>query len=105
MCRVYISFQPSLYKQLEEKFPEDANSYLKYGFYFPHRLDHATSGVMCVALSKQACAAASKAFQKRKSTKTYVALVWGHVSKTVSEINIPVGEDSEVRFKPVEHYF
>jgi len=40
---------------------------------------YATSGVLCVARSKQAAAAACKLFAERKVTKEYLALLDGHV--------------------------
>lgn len=50
---------------------------------------------MCIALSKEACAAASAAFQNHSSGKFYLALVRGHVSQVYIQINIPVGEESQ----------
>lgn len=42
---------------------------------FVHRLDHATSGCLCIAADKKTARAASKAFQNRTVTKHYLALV------------------------------
>ena len=42
---------------------------------FVHRLDYATSGVMCLALSKSAAKHAGKALEKRQVEKFYLALV------------------------------
>lgn len=71
------------------------NKNLRFGFYFPHRLDFSTSGVMCIALTKQSCAAASAAFQDRSTEKYYIALLRGHVSKRTIELNMPIGEIDE----------
>lgn len=42
---------------------------------FIHRLDYATSGCMCIALTKKAARCGNKAFAKRYVTKHYLALV------------------------------
>jgi hypothetical protein len=44
-----------------------------------HQLDYSTSGVLLYATSADAAAAAGVAFQQRLVTKTYVALVRGHI--------------------------
>ena len=44
---------------------------------FAHRLDFATSGLLCMAFSRPAAAAAGKLFRERRVTKHYVAMVWG----------------------------
>ena len=46
-----------------------------FGLRFVHRLDYATSGVLCVALSRASSAAMHKVFSKGEATKHYVALV------------------------------
>ncbi len=45
---------------------------------FIHRLDYATSGCLCVALTKAASRWGNKAFAQRYVTKYYVALVCWH---------------------------
>ena len=52
---------------------------------FIHRLDYATSGVICIALTKKGAQKGNKAFQERKVTKHYLALV----SYVVSFDSIP----------------
>jgi len=42
---------------------------------FIHRLDYATSGCLCIALTKKAARWGNKAFAKRYVTKHYLALV------------------------------
>ena len=42
---------------------------------FIHRLDYATSGCLCIALSKKAARWGNKAFAKRYVAKHYLALV------------------------------
>eukprot|EP00978_Attheya_sp_CCMP212_P018522 scaffold50756_cov46-Attheya_sp.AAC.4 len=44
-----------------------------------HQLDYATSGVLLFAVTKEAAAAACRAFADRSTQKQYVALVHGHV--------------------------
>jgi 23S rRNA-/tRNA-specific pseudouridylate synthase len=44
-----------------------------------HQLDYATSGVLLFALTKQAAAAACRAFADRSTQKQYVAVVHGHI--------------------------
>ena len=48
---------------------------------FAHRLDFATSGLLCMAFSRAAAAAAGKLFRERRVTKHYVAMVWGTMPK------------------------
>ena len=45
-----------------------------------HRLDYATSGVVCVALSKQAARVATSAFEERVTEKQYLAVLSGYVN-------------------------
>ena len=47
--------------------------------WFPHQLDYATSGVICLALSSTAAAFAGEHFSGRSARKEYRALVFGHV--------------------------
>ncbi|XP_025206616.1 RNA pseudouridylate synthase domain-containing protein 1-like [Melanaphis sacchari] len=83
--------RPSLDVLLGKKYPHLVNSKLEHSFYFVHRLDFVTSGVLCIALNKQACAKASGAMQKRISRKYYIALVRGHVSKDHLDLINPIG--------------
>eukprot|EP01040_Poterioochromonas_malhamensis_P007345 gene7345-7926_t len=45
-----------------------------------HQLDFATSGVLCIGLTKEGAAAASSAFAHRITEKQYLAVLQGHVS-------------------------
>ncbi|XP_060841685.1 RNA pseudouridylate synthase domain-containing protein 1-like isoform X2 [Rhopalosiphum padi] len=83
--------RPSLDVLLGKKYPHLVNSKLEHSFYFVHRLDFVTSGILCIALNKQACAKASGAMQKRISRKYYIALVRGHVSKDHLELTNSIG--------------
>lgn len=47
------------------------------GFRFPHQLDYATSGVLCITLNKKTTREAAAHFKERKVFKEYLALVSG----------------------------
>lgn len=55
-----------------------------------HRLDMATSGLVIIALQKQAEAHLKKQFEQRKVQKTYLARVWGKPDIASGEINLPL---------------
>eukprot|EP00937_MAST-01D_sp_MAST-1D-sp2_P005480 g5480.t1 len=44
---------------------------------FVHRLDFATSGVICLALDRAAAGMGARLFRERRVRKEYVAMVWG----------------------------
>nr|CAD7203488.1 unnamed protein product [Timema douglasi] len=84
----------SLQLQLRKLYPELVNPGLKHDFYFVHRLDYATSGLICLALNKKACSEATSCFHQRKTKKYYLAVLRGHVSKELMYMNEAIGEDS-----------
>lgn len=86
------SVSESLHYQLSEAFPNLINPKLKHNFHFVHRLDYATSGVICVALNKKAATAATLSFEKRSAKKYYIALVRGHLALENLDISVPIGE-------------
>lgn len=55
-----------------------------------HRLDMATSGLLIMALNKPAHVAISRQFEKREISKRYIARVYGQVSLSSGEINLPL---------------
>ncbi len=55
-----------------------------------HRLDMDTSGVLLLALRKQAETALKVAFQERKTEKVYLARVAGQLPQMQGEINLPL---------------
>ena len=59
-------------------FQTSEGRYMLFIFRFPHRLDHATSGALCVAFTKNGARWSGKAFEKRYVTKHYLALVRIH---------------------------
>lgn len=55
-----------------------------------HRLDMATSGIILMALNKDAHVAISRQFEHRKTEKRYLARVYGQLKETAGEINLPL---------------
>lgn len=55
-----------------------------------HRLDRATSGVMICAKTPEALSALQKQFSQRKTKKTYVAIVKGHLKDEQAVIDMPI---------------
>ena len=60
-----------------------------------HRLDFGTSGILIVALNKEINAHIGKQFQARTVTKTYTAMLHGHLSEDEGCIDIPIAKDKE----------
>ena len=58
-----------------------------------HRLDFGTSGIMVVALNKAANANLARQFQQRTVTKTYIAVLNGHVSNEQGVVDAPIAKD------------
>lgn len=58
-----------------------------------HRLDFGTSGILIVALNKEINAHIGKQFQARTVSKTYTAMLHGHLADDEGEINIPISKD------------
>lgn len=55
-----------------------------------HRLDRATSGVMICAKTPEALSALQKQFSQRKTKKTYIAIVKGHLKDKQAVIDMPI---------------
>jgi len=55
-----------------------------------HRLDMATSGILVVALQKDAERSIRMQFQNRQTRKVYIAQVWGCPTETEGEIDLPL---------------
>ncbi|KAG5880196.1 hypothetical protein JTB14_006629 [Gonioctena quinquepunctata] len=85
---------------LKKQFPSLANPKLFHEFYFPQRLDYATSGVMCIPKTKDACRVVSSSLSSRTARKYYIALVRGLISCEYLDVNISIGEDT--RFKVIQ---
>lgn len=58
-----------------------------------HRLDFGTSGILVVALNKVVTGKIGKQFQLRMVTKTYNALLQGHLADDEGCINYPIARD------------
>jgi 23S rRNA pseudouridine1911/1915/1917 synthase len=56
-----------------------------------HRLDRDTSGVIVVAKNDAAHRALAEAFQERRVSKRYLAILWGSLGGTEGTIDEPVG--------------
>ncbi|KAK3860151.1 hypothetical protein Pcinc_033779 [Petrolisthes cinctipes] len=79
--------------QLRHLLPHLANPSLTHEFRFSHRLDFATSGLLCLALNKRAAGAITKCFTHHHVDKYYLAIVRGHVAHDLIDINLQIGED------------
>ncbi|XP_044257510.1 RNA pseudouridylate synthase domain-containing protein 1-like isoform X2 [Tribolium madens] len=82
---------------MKKNFPYLASNRLHHEYYFMHRLDYSTSGLMCIPIHKEACQVASKAIQQRKCKKYYIALVRGYLSLNLLDLNFPIGRDNSVK--------
>lgn len=84
---------------LSEKFPqakfigED-----KFRSGIVHRLDRDVSGVMIAAKTNPAFDYFKEQFKKRKVTKEYFALVYGHLADHEGKIDLPIGRSREGKF-------
>lgn len=87
--------------ELKRILPNLANPSLFHEFHFVHRLDYATSGVICIALNKKAARAASNAFETRIARKFYLALLHGHIDEPYFIIDKAIGID--IREKKGNH--
>jgi len=58
-----------------------------------HRLDFGTSGILIVALNKAINADVGKQFQNRTISKTYAAVLHGHLAEDKGCIDIPIAKD------------
>ena len=59
-----------------------------------HRLDKETSGLLVIAKTDEAHAALVERFAARQITKTYIALVEGHLEPDAGTIDLPIRRDS-----------
>lgn len=58
-----------------------------------HRLDFGTSGLLLVALNKEAAANLNRQFQLRTVRKTYQAILAGQVESDEGDIELPIAKD------------
>ncbi|GLS83594.1 bifunctional tRNA pseudouridine(32) synthase/23S rRNA pseudouridine(746) synthase RluA [Paraferrimonas haliotis] len=71
----------SIYARVLEQFPNTQ---------IVHRLDMATSGIIVVALRKNAERELKRQFRERETSKTYHARVWGHLERKHGSIDLPL---------------
>ena len=62
-----------------------------------HRLDRDTSGVLVVAVNREAQAALQAQFKAHQVKKTYLALLYGHLTPQTGAIESPIGRDPDDR--------
>lgn len=55
-----------------------------------HRLDMATSGIIIMALNKPAHVNISRQFEQRKTNKSYIARVFGHIKEHQGSVDLPL---------------
>ncbi len=55
-----------------------------------HRLDMDTSGVLIMAMTPDVHRSLSMQFEKRRTRKEYIARVWGHMSQSTGEVDLPL---------------
>ena len=55
--------------------PDLVDNHVCSGFRFPHQLDYATSGALCITLNKKTTGEVVRLFKERKVEKKYLALV------------------------------
>ncbi|WP_394192644.1 bifunctional tRNA pseudouridine(32) synthase/23S rRNA pseudouridine(746) synthase RluA [Pseudoalteromonas atlantica] len=55
-----------------------------------HRLDMATSGILCLAMNKAAHRHLSMQFQERQTAKRYIARVFGKLAQTTGSVDLPL---------------
>jgi len=55
-----------------------------------HRLDMATSGVIIMALNKNAHVEISRQFEKRLTQKRYIARIFGHLASNTGSVDAPL---------------
>jgi tRNA pseudouridine32 synthase / 23S rRNA pseudouridine746 synthase len=60
-----------------------------------HRLDKDTSGLLLMALNKRALGHLGSQFEHRKTTKAYVARVWGELTPDTGLVDQPLATDWE----------
>tara|TARA_R110001599_G_scaffold64023_3_gene178662 strand:- start:239130 stop:239837 length:708 start_codon:yes stop_codon:yes gene_type:complete len=58
-----------------------------------HRLDFGTSGLLVVALNKEAAARLNRQFQVRSVVKTYQAVLAGQMDADIGDIELPIAKD------------
>ena len=64
-----------------------------------HRIDAYTTGLLMVAKNDKAHEILSKELSEKKTTRKYIALVWGVIKEDTATIDAPIGRDINDRKK------
>lgn len=88
-------------RRVREVVVQTVRDQLRQPVFLVHRLDRPTSGIVLLGLSSEAAAAASELFRKRQVSKTYVALVRGHLPQS-GRIDRPLTSPEVVSQEPLE---
>jgi 23S rRNA-/tRNA-specific pseudouridylate synthase len=93
--RIDGDFDLTLAKMVNEQLPEfrKKENDKKFRIRFCHRLDFATSGIICMGFTQKTTSIIAECFESRKSVKEYLALVFGHLKEDKFTIDEKVGED------------
>ena len=75
----------------------DVNGHFRPGIV--HRIDAYTTGLLMVAKNNKAHEILAKELEKKKTTRKYVALVWGVIKEDTGTIDAPIGRDINDRKK------
>ncbi|GGP86368.1 RluA family pseudouridine synthase [Shewanella ulleungensis] len=88
----------SVFSRMQQQFPNAT------GPLIVHRLDMSTSGLMVIALTKEANKCLQQQFIQRSVTKRYIALIEGVPSQNEGEISLPLRVDLDDRPKQLVCY-
>lgn len=89
------SIKDSVYSRIRENYPNAT------GPLIVHRLDMSTSGILILALTKEAHKSLQQQFLKHKIQKKYIALVEGEIYTTKNILELPLRLDIDDRPKQV----
>ena len=64
-----------------------------------HRIDAYTTGLLMIAKNDKSHEILSKELSEKKTTRKYIALVWGVINEDTATIDAPIGRDSKDRKK------
>ncbi|QIQ21855.1 bifunctional tRNA pseudouridine(32) synthase/23S rRNA pseudouridine(746) synthase RluA [Zophobihabitans entericus] len=90
---VVVNKQSGLLSVPGAQFPDSIITRLQRDFTFVesvHRLDMATSGIMVVALTKEAERELKRQFREREPKKYYIARVFGHLEHDLGSVDLPL---------------
>eukprot|EP01080_Neovahlkampfia_damariscottae_P001275 gene1275-11362_t len=93
--RIDGEFDLTVAKMVEAQLPEfqKKENDKQFRIRFCHRLDFATSGILCMGFTKKATSSIQQCFESRNTIKQYLALVFGHIKEDKFEIDEKIGED------------